>query len=108
MDTGVEEVFDMKTIEERAVQYEEISGCYGCELGQVKEAFIAGAKSEHDELTRWNDPECEPKVNTPILLKMESPRNDIIYRTGFFICNYTAYDSNVYYYKVVGWREIPE
>lgn len=73
-----------------------------------REGFIEGAKSEHEELTRWNSPECEPKVNTPILLKMEGPRKDIIYRTGYFIVDYVANDRTVYFYKVIGWREIHE
>lgn len=94
----------MKTIEERAKEY--VKRVYDGNYTDVELGFIRGAQSEHEELTRWNSPECEPKINTPILLKMESPRKDIIYRTGFFICGYVPYDDDVYRYKVVGWREI--
>lgn len=106
----------MKTIEERAVQYEEISGCYGCQLGQVKEAFIAGAKSEHECLTRWNSPECPPDDDRDVLLKIESCDGGIFYAVGFyessgeFLQNVFVAETNIYppQKPILGWREIHE
>ena len=100
----------MKTIEERADIYEEISGCYGCQLGQVKEAFIAGAKSEHDELTRWNSPDNHPENDTPVLLKSIWKEGGLIYyrvgryRDGKYI-NDSCPSHNI---DVIGWRKIHE
>lgn len=44
----------MKTIEEKAKEYAAKCHCQNTEWG-----FIAGAQSEHEELTRWHDPKEE-------------------------------------------------
>lgn len=95
----------MKTIEERADIYEEISGCYGCQLGQVKEAFIAGAKSEHEELTKWNSPECPPEHSNTVLVK--TPHGDTFY---YSLGNYYQgqWHISAIHNEILGWREIHE
>lgn len=100
----------MKTIEERADIYEEISGCYGCQLGQVKEAFIAGAKSEHEELTRWNSPKCPPEEDKAVIVKYLDSGFEL-YSIGDYDKKYgwSAQDE-VGFNKdnIIGWMEIPK
>lgn len=101
----------MKTIEERAVQYEEISGCYGCQLGQVKEAFIAGAKSEHEELTRWNNIEQPPEHSQGVLVKYENDDNPEIHIYGvrpFMFGRVHGHHAHILGFHPIGWREIHE
>lgn len=60
----------MKTIEERAIEYDAI-----CRFCDNVFAFIAGAQSEHEELTRWNDPkEVLPDEGTEVLVKYDDMR----------------------------------
>lgn len=57
----------MKTIEERATEYAcddgvmpdspECESCFNIYGKCTRDAYIAGAKSERKELTRWHDPE---------------------------------------------------
>ncbi len=77
----------MKTIEERAKEYstcdEDCALCSeACRKASDERAFIAGAQSEHDELTRWHYPKdklpdgdqevlcmIHKKYNTYVVLK---------------------------------------
>lgn len=111
----------MKPIEERAREYAkpiEISDELLLRKEAVflieKQAFIAGARSEHEELTRWHDPNDPPKEFAPVLLKYEKfswETNRPMYRVGFYACGgYAAKDDeiNLQPRKVIGWREIHE
>lgn len=82
----------MKTIEERAREYADAEypkcGLYdswaddGFDEGynaamnsKADRAFIAGAQSEHEELTRWNDPNIAlPDEGTEVLVKYDDMR----------------------------------
>ena len=73
----------MKTIEERAEEYArqycdgdcDLYGAF-CEKSRDKKAFIAGAKSEQNELTRWHDPKKElPKTDIEVLVTIDAPHN---------------------------------
>lgn len=64
----------MKTIEERAqeawIGYEYRDGNYWRNRGCFKNGFIAGAKSEREELLRWRDPKKElPDYYHTVLIK---------------------------------------
>ncbi len=99
----------MKTkIEERAKAYEESLG-FGYRKRMSKfpsNGFIAGAKSEHEELTRWHDPKEYPKDNREVLAKC-NPAHYII----------AIYDNEQETWvdaisgrpiRIIGWREIHE
>lgn len=103
----------MKTIEQRAKEYEESLGYYNCMKQFPQEAFIAGAKSEHEELTRWNSPECPPDNDRDVLLKI---KHDIELCPEYFMYRVGFYDGKLYRIanerdttiEVIGWREIHE
>lgn len=103
-----------KTIEERAKEYADpVLRTLGDEMinkSQLwlfeKRAFISGAKSEREELTRWNEPECPPDGPHEVLAKIWD---------GYY--KVVEFDSNINLYKVSGtkewieifcWREIHE
>ena len=108
----------MKTIEERSEKYAEpvlqILGDEMINKSQLwlfeKHAFIAGAKSEHEELTRWNSLDNPPENDTPVLLKAIWKAGGLIYyrvgryRGGQYI-NDSCPSHNI---DVIGWREIHE
>lgn len=111
MDTGIKEVFDMKTIEERAHKYmQKRLKDYETFFGEdLREVFIKGAESEHEELTRWNDPKIElPEDDRKVLLKLRiNYSTDIRYAVGYF-----HHDKHQWigfplgYDEIIGWREI--
>lgn len=100
----------MKTIEERAKEYIKEGGSIGFPLEDnyfFEEAFIAGAKSEHEELTRWNNPECPPDSKRPILLKIRIGLSEkIYYRVGHFVDGDYTYPGRVLRTEYLGWKEI--
>ncbi len=98
---------DVKTIEERAAEYEEISGCYGCELAQVKQAFIAGAQSEHALLTEWRSPDDIPDTDRYVLIKINNTGD---YAVGYYNGNRDSWHIPSFFEtcEFIGWREIQE
>lgn len=93
----------MKTIEERAKEYIKEGGSIGFPLEDnyfFEEAFTAGAKSEHEQLTRWNSPECPPEQRKVVLLKYKirikegkEYKERTICRTGYHIFDeYVCHD----------------
>lgn len=95
-----------KKIEQRADIYEEISGCHGCQSWKVEEAFMAGAKSEYEELTKWNSPECPPDSTHEVLAKICG---------GYYKVVTFDLDSKMFrvsgtqeWIEIFGWREIHE
>lgn len=109
----------MKTIEERAYShYASDECCRDCENCEDRVncfdadyvwAFIAGARSEYNELTRWNSPDCPPEDRRPVLLKMTNAVNGLIryavasYIAGRFLCPEMLPKN-----EILGWREIHE
>lgn len=103
----------MITIEERAKEYVGApcdDGCAICDapLCMLNEylAFIDGARSEHDELTRWHDPKEElPEPHKYVLTKHEE---------GDYVLDFYEPDRWGFHFeqitkaKVIGWREIHE
>lgn len=107
----------MKTIEERAKEYEKIVGHSFCDKLEIKEVFSAGALSERTDLTRWNDPEeCLPAPRVVVLLKLKNPYYSNIEK--YAIGNRTIsndwevsddkIDLSLFEgtLKIIGWREI--
>lgn len=105
----------MKTIEERAEYYAETVGRdrYQGDGDASYDDFVAGAKSEHEELTRWNSPECPPDNDRDVLLKIRNA-DKILPETCFFAVGF--YSGTKFHISlvrhipidVVGWREIHE
>lgn len=108
----------MKTIEEKAERY----GHWADQIAnrwdkpeehipfkeQIKRAFIAGAKSQHAELTRWHDPKEElPLPGQPVII-CTSPKiyfmaaYDVEF--GDWFTGSCAFDRC----EIIGWREIHE
>ena len=109
----------MKTIEERAKEYaacEYEPSCRKCKMYPLctipgeRTTFIAGAYSEHEELTKWYSPDNPPENDTPVLLKAIWKEGGLIYyrvgryRGGQYI-NDSCPSHNI---DVIGWREIHE
>ena len=108
----------MKSIEERAARYEHWADQIANRWDkpeehipfkeQIKRAFIAGAKSQHAELTRWHDPKQElPSPGQPVII-CTSPKI-------YFLASYDAEfgdwftgDSAFGRCEIIGWREIHE
>lgn len=110
----------MKTIEERAYSlYASDECCRDCENCEDRVncfdadyvwAFIAGAKSEHEELTKWNSPECPPEDDKLVIVKYRS-RGFELYSIGDYDKNYGwSTQDEVRFNKdnIIGWREIHE
>lgn len=107
----------MKTIEERALEYAERI-CSAIETNEIKDVsqdFANGARSEHEMLTRWNDPEdVLPDMNKNVLVKFVA-RSDVntyyytigmLYENNQLICENDL--ANHRYFKIIGWRKIFE
>ncbi|MCM1301959.1 MAG: hypothetical protein NC226_09595 [Bacteroides cellulosilyticus] len=100
----------MKTIKERARKY--VLGAangYNAEARIsyfAEKAFIAGAQSEHEELTRWHDPkEVLPEPLKNVLVKC----SDGTYIIDMFLPTFKMFDCEIsLYVEVIGWREIHE
>lgn len=96
----------MKTIEERTREFMDfsVSSLYSEKLAEIRKAFIAGAESEHEELTKWNDPKDHPSHEGPVLVKLKNGK----YHVVNCICNHYILfgDPMAYDHLIVGWREI--
>lgn len=97
----------MKSIEERADEYADNRG--GVNALLIKESFEDGAKSEHEELTKWNSPDDIPDTNKIVLIKLnDTPQ----YIFGYYNHQYECWVnwSTEFFIKnsFVGWREIHE
>ncbi len=110
----------MKTIEERADEYADKSWREIKDFNEdhvtfeniATEAYSAGARSEHEELTKWHDPKEElPDTNRDVLIKTTSLAE---YRIAFYKAdgqrNYHWHQNNgaIDDDMVIGWREIHE
>lgn len=111
----------MKTIEERAEYYAETVGRdrYQGDRNAAYDDFIAGAESEHKELTRWNSPEeYLPAPRRIVLLRLQNPHYSNIekYAIGCRTLSdeWDVSDDKIELslfegtLKVIGWREIHE
>ena len=104
----------MKTIEERAKEWvdspEAAANPYS-RRGMI-DAYIAGAKAQYEEMTRWHDPKEElPELLTPVLGRQSDCRNTyykIVYRHEYDNEDgrYRWTDSEGYPIYVDGWRKI--
>lgn len=106
----------MKTIEERA--YNQYAGdncprdCEKCEMRtdcmdvDYVQAFIAGAQSEHEELTRWHDPIDHPEEGVEVLCKYKSCSGRLHYITAWYSKFHKGYMNDGYIRPILGWREI--
>ncbi len=74
----------MKTIKERVKDYSDSHGNLYMDSaeekqiykGDLADAFIAGAKSERKDLTRWHHPNVElPETDVEVLVKIDAPGN---------------------------------
>lgn len=79
----------------------------------VEEAFIAGAKSEREELTRWRDPKEELPENTMrVIVCAQLPNKAILVTGGWYGTDPGEdgwnIDINWKNLKVIGWRHIHE
>ena len=106
----------METIEERATKYAcdgcmpdgiECDSCYNIHGKCERDAYIAGAKDEREELLRWHDPKCPPAHRKPVLIKGVTLSGRKCLVVGVF---YKSGLQTNTYYKVdpIGWREIHE
>lgn len=106
----------METIEERAKEcVRHLTQGWVLEAAgdQLEALFIAGAESEHELLTRWNDPKEElPELNHMVLTKWKYKKyrgSDIIFVGRF---NGEEWGSHAILapelFSIIGWREIHE
>ena len=105
----------MKTIEERAKEFVQAPCTFKCDICETRyigmgclwkhdaEVFSLGAKSEHEELTRWNSPECPPEDHREILVKVKNGYNIASYNPDKGYCI-----KGGFYAEILGWREIHE
>ena len=108
----------MKTIKERAVEYANTTFESG--VNSPFKDFVAGAKSEHEELTRWHDPKTEhPYLDSTVLIKYEATSDStvVLYQTTrYLVMPFVGprfefeTDSRIKsgLFKIVGWRYIHE
>lgn len=103
----------MKTIEERAKEWIDSLGAglvHPYNRQAMIDAYIAGAKAQYEELTRWHDPKEErPKPNHIVLTmwKYKDGSGKIISVGGF---NGEEWDAhaiiNPELFDIIGWQEI--
>lgn len=97
----------MKTIEEKAADY-----AAHANLQNNQFAFIAGAMSEHEELTRWHDPKQPPTHSNEVLIKYYcGTGGGEFYIVGCYYKGKWKTPLNTLdetYDKILGWREIHE
>ncbi|WP_290433512.1 MULTISPECIES: hypothetical protein [Bacteroidales] len=97
----------MKTIEEKAKEYAAKCHCQNTEWG-----FIAGAQSEHEELTRWHDPKEElPDDGQEVLCVTKRRCNtfSVLQHDNYGWWQYIPFEGGgwcEYDGEVIGWREI--
>ena len=121
----------MDTIEQRAAEYAQSlckdGDCALCDAGcclrpLAKAAFVAGARSEHDALTRWHDPkEVLPEENTCVLIKTVTLTGDNAIYMGYWAGDCYITDTGYVFgnsfedqidgvmmldVKAIGWRAI--
>lgn len=105
----------MKTIEERANEYvgHPADLDESLTITLQRGAFIQGAKSEHEELTRWHDPKKDfPETGKDVIIKYASEDGER-YTIGHVSCdnNWDCESILIPYYDlniIIGWREIHE
>ena len=106
----------MKTIKERMDEYIDsiCSNCrecrHQCAATALRKSFIAGAGSEHAELTRWNDPTISlPKGYKEVLLKMKRKDGTNHYVVGW-LTEKGRFTTSVPFLlsEIEGWRYIHE
>lgn len=90
----------MKSLDERANEY---ANSWGIERPKIYAAFEKGAKSERDELLKWNNPKCPPEDYREILVKVKNGYNIASYNQGKGYCI-----KGGFYTEIIGWREIHE
>lgn len=104
----------METIEKRAAYYANRNHPLMSSLNRAAyNAYIAGAQSEHKELTRWRDPKKElPELLTPVLGK-QSDEEKTYYKVVYLReyddddgCYWT--DGGCRSLYIDGWRPIHE
>lgn len=105
------------SIEERANEYAERI-CSVIETNEIKDVsqdFANGARSEHEKLTRWTDPNKKlPDENKNVLVKYiaVTKPNSYYYTVGLrygkdqWYCESECL--NYQNFKIIGWREIHE
>lgn len=94
----------MKSIKERASERYPEQGILGAE----RRAFVAGANSEHEELTRWNSPDVLPDINQWIIIKIVNENNGVLYYTTTKFYSEYFNELKECRYTILGWREIHE
>ena len=100
----------MKTIEERAKEWIDSLGAglvHPYNRQAMIDAYIAGAKAQYEELTRWHDPNITPDDNKPVII-CTSP--GIYYIAAYdkqFNYWFTG-NGSFYRHEILGWREIHE
>jgi len=75
------------------------------------QAYLAGAKSEREEMTRWHDPNTDrPQRNVDVLIKLRDTYRDgkIHYSVGYINGAYWFGGDIGGADEVIGWREIHE
>lgn len=73
------------------------------------QAYLAGAKSEREELTKWNDPKRPPNNYHTVLLKIKKDdRGDTRCAIGCYKYGRWRGSDVGNYDHIVGWREIHE
>lgn len=103
----------MKTIEERAKEWIDSLGAglvHPYNRQAMIDAYIAGAKAQYEELTRWHDPKeviYEPNHIVLTKWKYKDGSGEIISIGGF---NGEEWDAHSIIYpelfEIIGWREI--
>lgn len=102
----------MKTIEERAKEWIDSLGAglvHPYNRQAMIDAYIAGAKAQYEELTRWHDPKEPPEPGRVVLVK-RNPSSIIPYDLGHInnYGNWVDWCGSPIDDKILGWREIHE
>lgn len=97
----------MKTIEERAQEWvdsPEASAHPYNRRGMI-DAYIAGAKAQYEEMTRWHDPSILPDDNKPVIIRTSPGIYYIAAYDKQFDYWFTG-NGSFYQHEIIGWREI--
>lgn len=104
----------MKSIEERANEYAEriCAAIPYDKFSHVKEDFANGARSEHNELTRWNKSDVLPDKDMICLGKIKY-YDEEIYELLIYKSEQKIFISRQTFLRImptdlIGWREIHE
>ena len=106
----------MRTIKERMDEYIDsiCSNCrecrHQCAVPALRKSFIAGAESEHAELTRWHDPkEVLPPIEKVVEVKLTFGRGYALAERGDDGWWYADSEEwEISDEQVIGWRYINE